>query len=155
TAPIEYEAEGGTIHAKYANGVKLVMRLAGFGKEGDWLGLGTCPIRFEGDLGWVEAGDHGKIVTSDPALLAGGAPAEMAGTDPSKHVREFLDCVKSRAKPACNSTVARYGHVACHAAAIAWKLGRKLQFDPAAEAFLNDPEADKMRSRERRAPWTI
>jgi predicted dehydrogenase len=155
TAPVEYEADGGTIRALYANGVKLVMRLAGFAGEGDWLGLGTCPVRFEGDLGWVEAGDHGKIVTSDPVLLAAGKPAEMAGTDPSKHVRDFLDCVKSRNKPACNSTVARYGHIACHAAAISWKLGRKLRFDPKAEAFIDDAEADKMRSHERRAPWKL
>jgi predicted dehydrogenase len=155
TAPVEYEADGGTIRALYANGVKLVMRLAGFAGEGDWLGLGTCPVRFEGDLGWVEAGDHGKIFTSDPVLLAAGKPAEMAGTDPSKHVRDFLDCVKSRNKPACNSTVARYGHIACHAAAISWKLGRKLRFDPKAEAFIDDAEADKMRSHERRAPWKL
>jgi len=155
TAPVEYEADGGTINARYANGIKLVMRLAGFRNEGDWLGLGTCPVRFEGDKGWVEVGDHGKIATSDPALLAAGKPGEMAGTDPSKHVREFLDCVKSRAKPACNSTVARYGHVACHAAAIAWKLGRKMRFNPTTEAFLDDPEADRMRSRERRAPYVL
>jgi predicted dehydrogenase len=155
TAPVEYEADGGTIRAVYANGVKLVMRLAGFGDEGDWLGLGTCPVRFEGELGWVEAGDHGKIVTSDPALLAAGKPAEMAGTDPAKHVRDFLDCVKSRNKTACNSTVARYGHIACFAAAISWKLGRKLRFDPKTEAFIDDAEADKMRSHERRAPWGL
>jgi predicted dehydrogenase len=155
TAPIEYEADGGTIHALYANGVKLVMRLAGFGKEGDWLGLGTCPVRFEGEDGWVEAGDHGKVVTSNATLLAGGEPAQMAGTDPAKHVREFLDCVRSRAKPACNSTVARYGHVACHAAAISWKLGRKLRFDPAKEAFIDDAEADAMRKTARRAPWVL
>ena len=155
TAPIEYEAEGDTIRAVYASGVKLVMRPAGFNGEGNWLGLGTCPVRFEGDLGWVEVGDHGKIITSDPALLAAGKPSGMSGTDPSKHVREFLDCVKSRGKTACNSTVARYGHVACHAAAIAWKLGRKMRFDPAQEAFINDAEADKMRSRERRAPYVL
>ena len=155
TAPVEYEADGGTIHARYASGVKLVMRLAGFKNEGDWLGLGTCPVRFEGDQGWVEAGDHGKIMTSNPALLAVGAPQEAAGTDPAKHVRDFLDCVKSRAKPVCNSTVARYGHVACHAAAIAWKLGRKLRFNPTTETFIDDPEADKMCRRERRAPWGL
>ena len=153
TAPVEYEANGSTINARYANGIKLVMRLSGFANEGTWLGLGTCPVRFEGDKGWVEVGDHGKIVTSDPALLAAGKPSAMSGTDPSKNVRDFLDCVKSRAKPACNSTVARYGHIACHAAAIAWKLGRKMKFDPAAEAFIGDPEADAMRSRPRRAPW--
>ena len=155
TTPVEYEADGGTIHARYANGIQLVMRLAGFNNEGNWLGLGTCPVRFEGDTGWVEVGDNGKIATSDPALLAAGKPGEMAGTDPRKHVREFLDCVKSRAKPACNSTVARYGHVACHAAAIAWKLGRKVRFNPATESFIDDPEADRMRSRVRRAPWVL
>ena len=153
TAPVEYQADGGTIHARYASGVNLVMRQAGFNNEGTWLGLGSCPVRFEGDAGWVEAGDNGKIVTSDPALLANGKPAEMAGTDPAKHVRNFLDCVKSRAQPACNSTVARYGHVACHAAAIAWKLGRELRFDPATDAFANDDAADAMRSHPRRAPW--
>ena len=155
TAPIEFEPDGSTINARYANGIKLVMRLAGFKNEGDWLGLGTCPVRFEGDDGWVEVGDHGKIATAKEALLAAGRPAEMSGTDPSKNIRNFLDCVKSRAKPACNSTVARYGHIACHAAAIAWKLGRKVRFNPATESFIDDPEADKMRSTPRRAPYAI
>lgn len=155
TAPVEYAPDGGTIRARYANGIQLVMRLSGFRNEGDWLGLGSCPVRFHGDKGWVEAGDNGKIVTSDPALLATGRPAEMHGTDPSKNVRDFLDCVKSRGKPACNSTVARYGHVACHAAAIAWKLGRKLRFDPVKEEFIGDEEANRMRSQPRRAPYTL
>lgn len=153
SAPVEFEADGSRIHARYASGLKLVMRPASFNNDGNWLNLGTCPVRFEGDEGWVEVGDHGTIVTSNPALLAATMPQPMPGTDPSKHVRNFLDCIKSRAKPACNSTVARYGHVACHAAAIAWKLGRKLRFNPATEAFLDDAEADRLRSHPRRAPW--
>ena len=151
TAPTDYESDGGTIRASYANGVKLVMRLSGFNNEGNWLNLGTCPVRFEGDEGWVEAGDSGRIVTSNPKLLESGTPHEMAGTDPAKNVRNFLDCVKSRGKPASHSTVARYGHIACHAAAISWKLGRKLRFDPDKEAFINDAEADQMRTHPRRA----
>ncbi len=107
TAPVEYWTEDGKLCARYANGVNLVMRLAGFGKEGDWLGHGSCPVRFEGDAGWVEAGDNGTLSVSDPALLGGKTPPEMAGVDPSKHVRDFLDCVKSRKKTACNSTVTR------------------------------------------------
>ena len=151
TAPIDYEADGGTIHSSYANGVKLVMRLSGMKNEGNWLNLGSCPVRFEGEEGWVEAGDSGRIITSNPKLLDPETPQEMAGTDPSKNVRDFLDCVKSRGKPACNSTVARHGHIASHAAAISWKLDRKLRFDPAKEAFIDDTEADQMRSRARRA----
>jgi predicted dehydrogenase len=156
TTPIEFEAiNDTTVHAKYANGVKLIMRLSGFKGEGDWSpGLGSCPVRFEGDEGWVEAGDDAKIAVSDPKLLEGiKYNAKLYGTDPIEHVRNFLDCVKTRKKPVCNSTVTRYGHVASHAAAISWKLGRKMDFDPATEFFIGDAEANRMRSRARRAPW--
>lgn len=56
TTPIEYEAKSDSlIHAKYANGIKLVMRLSSGKGVGDWIkGLGTCPVRFVGDEGWVE-----------------------------------------------------------------------------------------------------
>jgi hypothetical protein len=135
--------------------VKLVMRLAGFKDEGGWLGLGSCPVRYEGDAGWVEAGDNGRLALSDPAILTGKMPPEMAGVDPSRHVRDFLDCVKSRSQPACNSTVTRHSEIACHAAAISWKLGRKLKFDPASESFIDAPDADALCSRPRRAPFTV
>lgn len=153
TVPVAYEAEGQTIHARYANGVKLVMRRAGFKGEGDWKAPGTCPVRFEGDEGWVEAADSGKVAVSNPRLLEGGAPATMAGTDPSKHVRDFLDCIRTRGQPAANADVTRRGHIVSHVAAIGWRLGRKVTFDPQSETFVNDVEANRMCSRARRAPW--
>jgi hypothetical protein len=79
TTPVEYEADGGTIYGKYKNGVKLVMRLAGFKGEGKWVVPGTCPVRYEGDEGWVEAADTGKVAVSSPKLLEGGAPATDGG----------------------------------------------------------------------------
>lgn len=154
TTPIEFENQGDTtIHGRYANGVKLVMRLAGFKGEGDWVVPGTCPARFEGDEGWVETADFGKIAASRPSLLEGIPATEMSGTDPGKHVRDFLDCIKSRGTPAANETVTRHGHIACHAAAIGWQLGRKVRFDPATEKFIDDDEANRMCSQPRRAPW--
>ena len=153
STPVEFEPDGGTIHARYANGVKLVLRRGGFNGEGEWLGLGTCPVRFEGDEGWVEAGDYAKIVASSAALLEGAKLTDTAGTDPTWHVRNFLDCVKSRAETSSNSSNTRSSHVACHAAAIAARLGRKLTFDPITEAFVGDDEANRLRSRARRAPW--
>ena len=144
------------ITAKYANGAKLVMRLSGFEGEGDWQeGLGTCPIRFEGDEGWVEAGDAKKIVASNPKLIKNEKYDQITGTDPVMHVRDFLDCVKTREQPVCNSTAVRYGHMACFAAAISWKLGRKVTFDPKKERFVNDSEANHMRTYKRRKPYTI
>ena len=132
------------------------MRLSGFKNEGNWSkGLGSCPVRFEGEDGWVEAGDFEAMAVSDPKLIEGKKYTGLAGTDPLQHVRNFLDCVKTREQPVCNSTVARYGHLACFAAAISWKLGRKVKFDPVKEAFIDDDEANAMRTYERRAPYTI
>jgi hypothetical protein len=66
-----------------------------------------------------------------------------------------LDCVKSRALTAANADVMRHSHVACHAGAIAWMLGRKVTLDPAKEVFVGDEEANRMRTRAMRAPWHV
>jgi len=153
TTPLTYEPDGGTITCRYANGVKLVMRRGGFSGEGKWLGLGTCPVRFEGDAGWVETGDSGRIEAHPRSLLQERTRYRVAGTHPAQHTRNFLDCVKSRAATAANPRVMRQSHITCHAAAIAWMLGRKVTFDPVKEAFVNDDEANRMRTRARRAPW--
>ena len=41
----------------------------------------------------------------------------------------------------------RRSHIACHAAAIAWILNRKLKLDPVKEEFIGDEEANRLRSR--------
>lgn len=164
TAPVEYRPEGGTVYARYANGVKLVMRPNG------WIGqptatngagnfavgsTGTCPVRFEGDEGWVETGDNGTVELYPAALRNEWRAFTMRGTDPAQHTREFLDCVKTRALPAANYNVMRHSHIACHAAAIAWQLGRAVTFDPVKEEFAGDEEANRMRTRAMREPWHV
>ncbi|MDE0770118.1 MAG: Gfo/Idh/MocA family oxidoreductase [Opitutaceae bacterium] len=153
TMPVEYEYEGDSIIGRYKDGKRLVLRLSGFKGEGDWNVAGTCPVRFEGDEGWVEAGDDKSIVTSSENLLEGQPTESLSGTDPIKHVREFLDCVKTRKQPAANADNTRFGHIACHVAAIGWQLGRKVRFDPKTETFIDDEEANRMCSRSRRDPW--
>ena len=149
TTPIEYTVHGNEIVCRYANGVKLIMRSSG------WLGLGGCPVRFEGDEGWVETGDSGRMAVSLDSLRANLPAPALYGTAPEMHVRDFFDCVKSRAKPATNEEIMRKSHIACHAAALAWKLGRKLTLDPVTEEFVDDDEANRMRSRIAREPWII
>jgi predicted dehydrogenase len=159
TTPLIYEVEpdGNTIHTQYANGVKLVMRQGGFSNEGNWLGLGTCPVRFEGDEGWVETGDSGHVAVYPESLRKErqAFTKSIAGTDPAGHTRNFFDCIKSRANPNCGPEQMRYSHIACHAAAIAWQLGRKMTFDPVTGEFAGDDQANAMRSRAKRAPWHI
>jgi len=167
TVPIEYWAtynnngdKTSQVEARYATGVKLVMRDSG------WMGLGSCSARYVGEEGWVETGDSGRTEVSSDALrrelkfAAGGYPAD-------NHVREFLDCVKSRKKPSSNADVAAMAHIASHCAKIVWDLSpaRKspseeaivLKFDPATETFTGTgtevDAANRLRSRAMRSPW--
>ena len=149
SAPIEYTPDGGTINCKYANGVKLVMR------DNGWLGLGTCSVRFEGEDGWIETGDSGKIQVAPASLRSLKKIIPMAGTDPRNHLREWLDCIKTRKTTKSNASVVAQSHVACHAAYIAWQLGTTLKFDPVKEEFIDNPEANRMRERALRQPWHV
>jgi hypothetical protein len=149
TVPVEYSPiVDGRADALYANGVKLMMR------EDDWLPLGSCPVRFEGDDGWVETGDSGRLEVSSPSLLAGPAAETIRQTRIS-HVRDFLDCVKSRGKPRVDADVACQSHIACHAANIAIFLGRKLAYDPVKNEFLDDEAANRLREEAAREPWRV
>ncbi len=148
TAPVEYEPVGDQLHARYANGVKLVMRNDG------WLKLGSCPVRFEGGTGWVETGDDGEMVASNDALLI-GKKAKVSGYPANFHVRDFLDCVRSRGQTRANADAACQSHIACHAANIALFLNRKVKYDPLKNEFPGDEQANRLRSEALREPWRI
>ena len=148
--PVEYNApKDGQLVARYENGVELIFRETG------WIPLGSCPVRFEGETGWVEAGDSGKLVLSSPALLAGRTVEEIGGYPATYHVRDFLDCVKTRGKPKGNADAACNAHIACHAANIALHLGRKVQYDLHKHEFINDQQANRLRSEALREPWRL
>ena len=150
TAPVDYyPPDNDRLVARYANGVELIIRNDG------WLPLGSCPVRFEGETGWIETGDSGKMVLSSPTLLAGRKVAEIGGYPATFHVRDFLDCVKSRAKPKANAEAACFAHIACHAANIAIFLGRPLHYDLRKHAFIGDAQANRLRSEALREPWRI
>jgi len=148
TAPVVYEPRDGRLYAEYASGVKLVMRNDG------WLPLGSCPVRYEGTKGWVETGDNADFAASDPALLVRKGP-KIAGYPADFHVRNFLDCVKTRAQTRANADIACWSHIACHAANVALFLDRKVRFDPATCEFINDEEANRLRSEALREPWRV
>ncbi|HZU39091.1 MAG TPA: Gfo/Idh/MocA family oxidoreductase [Gemmataceae bacterium] len=153
TMPVEYEPSANRITARYANGVQLVLDFlkTPFGKRPGWVqSLGTCPVRFVGDEGWVEAGDSGGIEVHPASLrgeLRGLMSKQADGLDVSGHARNFFGCIKSRGQTAANSGVMRHSHITCHAAALSWLLNRKLRFDPVKEEFIGDDEANGLRSR--------
>jgi hypothetical protein len=149
------------IACRYANGVTLILDYLDqpFGDRSPKYvtALGTCPVRYVGDEGWVETGDAGEFKVF-PASLKGelqNVQRGLVGTNAGTHTRNFLDCVRSRQLTAANPIVMRSSHIACHAAALAWQLDRTLKFDPVQEMFVGDDEANRFRSRAHREPWII
>jgi len=155
TMPLTYEPTEKNIVCTYANGVKLIIDFLKdpFGnRDPDYITrLGTCPVRFVGSEGSVETGDEGEIVVK-PESLTKELPNtwRVKGLDVSAHSRNFFDCIRNRNMTNANQDIMRRSHIACHAAALSWILQRKLTIDPKIETFVNDDEANLLRSRPER-----
>lgn len=161
TMPVSYEPGEKSIIARYADGVPIILDFleTPFGEREGWITeLGTCPVRFVGEDGWVETGDNGGIAIEPESLraeLPDVSASPQVGLDVGSHAQDFFDAIRSRETTAANSTIMRHSHIACHAAALSWVLGRTLTLDPDREEFINDDEANRLRSRPERAPYVI
>ena len=98
------------------------------------------------------------LVTWDPPELGRDAPPNTEifyGHKGPLHTRQWFQCLRSRQQPNC---VAETGHrtaTVAHVGNIARWLGRKLRWDPAAERFVGDDEANAPLSRPMRTPWHL
>ncbi len=81
-------------------------------------------------------------------------PAREQGGD---HYANFIEAVRSRKPEHLNAPVetAHLSSGIAHLGNIAYRLGRQLKFDPVAEKFIKDKEADALLTRQYRAPFII
>jgi hypothetical protein len=70
-------------------------------------------------------------------------------------VRNWLDCIKSRKRTICHPESAHRATTICHAVNIGLRLGRSLRWDPQAERFADDDQANAMLLRAMRPPWSL
>jgi predicted dehydrogenase len=87
-------------------------------------------------------------------------PIDVTGIslDPSiqtVHVRNFLDCVKSRQTPVADVEIGHTSIVPCHLANIAYRVGRTIKWDAQNERIVGDSEASRFLSKEYRDPWRL
>ncbi len=95
-------------------------------------------------------GDKGTLITDGKSwrIEDGDGSQSKPGPDGQKlHVRDFLDCVKSRNQPNADIETGHQSTRLCHIGNIAFRTGKKLTFDADHECF-HDAEADKLLSRE-------
>jgi len=151
TASSEYE-----IHFAYENGVTQTTRSTrGDNPSGaaDQKDSQRNGVKFEGTDGWIWV-TRGDIDASNPDFLTQplGANAERL-YESSDHMKNFFDCVRSRKQPICDAEIGHRSASVCHLGVIALRLGRKLQWNPQQEQFVNDAEANRWVAREMRAGY--
>jgi len=143
TSPVEFELAQGTVVAHYANGVKLIF------EDGKW----PLHVRFVGTEGSIYVDDDGNIEAKPASLLADRRFGK--GYPNENHVRNFLDCVKTRRRPIAPPEGAHRANSTCQIANICVRLQRPLKWDPKKEQFVNDPDADRLLARTIREPWRL
>ncbi len=122
-------------------------------------------IRFERDFGirWgaVFVGDDNQkieinrgTVKCNPVELAVDAP-ENNGRGAELHMQNWLDCIKSRKDPIAPVEAGHRAVNLCHFINICRELGRKLQWDPEAEQFIGDDQANALLHRPRRKGYEL
>jgi predicted dehydrogenase len=157
----EYAGPDATMVTRLSNGVKLVLfRVAGSVWEPCQFWHGACGERFDGPEGWVAAADgYSGPDVSSPALLREYKKVLSDYTArtqrPLNHVRDFIDCIRSRRLTVANPDVMCRSMNICLAADLCEQLKRNLKFDLRQAEFVGDPEANRMRSRAMRAPYMI
>jgi predicted dehydrogenase len=81
---------------------------------------------------------------------------QVAAVDATaSHVRNFIECVKSRQKPLADVEIGHRSTTVAHLGNIAYKTHRKLQWDSVTEDFKSSPEASQLLARVARKPWDL
>ncbi|HNV00732.1 MAG: Gfo/Idh/MocA family oxidoreductase [Verrucomicrobia bacterium] len=158
---IEFEFAGPdqTMMTRLSNGVKLVLyRVPGSVWEKCEYWHGACGERFDGPEGWVAAADgYSETDVSSPALLREYrkvlADYTARTQRPLNHVRDFIECIRSRRLTVAHHDVMAQSMNICLAADICEQLKRNMTFDLRKAEFVGDAEANRLRSRAMRAPY--
>jgi predicted dehydrogenase len=157
TDPVEIEAYAewpqhpdavrlwGRVTMKYADGTTLIL------ESGEWGDLEPGEHAFiEGPKGRAYGQGGGVTHTDPPGLM------EQLGTVPEPPpLIGFHDAVRTRRQPGGNASTSHRACCLMHLANIAIRLGRKVRYDPVAQQFPGDEEANRLADVPMRAPWHL
>ena len=154
-APSQYQVE-----YTYANGVTQTTmstmrnRFDGSISKEHAATLPEHGVKFEGSEGWIFV-TRGKIEASQQELLDTPLTTKTAelyvSTD---HMGNFFDSMRSRKAPICDAEIGHRSASVCHLGVLAIRLGRKLNWNPEKEEFVDDKEANTYIAREQREPFS-
>ncbi len=109
------------------------------------------------DLGPYERNHGVAFIGNRRSYLTTPMPVQQRRDDGGldAHMVNFVECIKSRRQPTCNAAVAARAAVTAHLGNIAFKTGRRLTWDDAAQSFPGDAQANALLRPTYRAPWKL
>jgi hypothetical protein len=110
---------------------------------------------FYGDEGYMMVDRDGYSIYYKDGVK--GPAYYKKWVDSDRHYKNFIDCVKSRKSDDLIADIeeGHYSSMLCHLGNIAYRTGRRLEFDGEKEAFVNDTKANHMLTREYREGFEL
>ena len=135
------------------------------------LGVGRGPearehgIQFHGNEGVLVVDRHGwevhpetdKIDKDVREFRSLGKPRHNIKTYAYHltHVENFVECMRSRERPNADVEIGHNSMIACHLGNIAFRVGRRVEWDVEGEKVVGDQEAAQLVKKEYRSPWKL
>jgi predicted dehydrogenase len=141
--PVEFD-----FTCTYENGVKI--RVANRSRLP--YGQGTT---WYGENGWIHV-DRSKLIAENPDVLnetIGDNETHLYKSE--DHVRNFIDCLKSRKETITPAEIAHRSISVGLLGEIAMLTGQKLSWNPEKEIFNDNVNANRLLSRPMRSPWKL
>ena len=103
-------------------------------------------------------GDRGTLIVDRGGWKVYGqkdSPSAPASDLVMPHLRNFVDCIKTRGVPACSIETGHVSSALCHLGNIAYRVGRSVSVNPRSGAIVDDDDAKQLACREYREPWKL
>jgi len=117
-------------------------------------GSGSLNLEFVGSQATLSGFWEFKV-THGQADLSPTRSEEFHLERSDSHSGNWLDCIVTRRRPVMDVEIGHRLTCWSHLGNIAYRLGRRLRWDPALERFPDDEEANRLLSAAQREPWCI
>jgi len=127
----------------YANGIEMVTDFE------------NNRILFTGTEGWIEVNRSYIKASSDRLLSLKLKSSDIHLYDSNNHKLDWFQAIRKRTRPITDVEIGHRSCSVCHLGNLAAQLDRPLTWNPDAEEFIDDDEANRLRSRPQRSPWRL
>jgi len=112
---------------------------------------------FVGERGWVTSMSTGGPIECGPESLFHemNLTSREVNIGANNHHTNWFECLRTRARPSSHEEIGHRSASLGHLATISYMLERSLKWNPSAEEFIGDEQANRLRSRAMREPWRV